>query len=92
MEFSGQDYWSGLPCPSPGDLPDPGIEPTSPESPALQVDSLLTEPLGKSLEHLGYFNIFTIISHNRKNISIYLCTSLRYLPRRGISGPKIIAT
>ena len=35
-----QEYWSGLPFPSPGDLPDPGIEPTSP---ALQVDSLLTE-------------------------------------------------
>ena len=40
MEFSRQAYWSGLPCPSPGDLPDPGIEPVSP---ALQVDSL---PLG----------------------------------------------
>ena len=36
MEFSRQDYWSGLPCPSPGDLPDPGIEPRSPE---LQADS-----------------------------------------------------
>ena len=39
--FSRQEYWSGLPFPSPGDLPDPGIEPTSPESPALQVDSVL---------------------------------------------------
>ena len=37
MGFSRQEYWSGLPCPSPGDLPNPGIEPTSP---ALQVDSL----------------------------------------------------
>ena len=37
MEFSRQEYWSGLPFPSPGDLPDPGIEPTSP---ALQADSL----------------------------------------------------
>ena len=35
MEFSRQDYWSGLPCPSPADLPDPGIEPTSLISPAL---------------------------------------------------------
>ena len=41
MEFSGQEYWSGLPFPSPGDLPNPGIEPMSP---ALQVDSLLSEP------------------------------------------------
>ena len=32
MGFSGQEYWSGLPCPPPGDLPDPGIEPTSPVS------------------------------------------------------------
>ena len=35
-EFSRQEYWNGLPFPSPGDLPDPGIEP---ESPALQADS-----------------------------------------------------
>ena len=35
MEFSRQEYWSGLPCPSPGDLPDPGIEPTSLVSSAL---------------------------------------------------------
>ena len=42
MEFSRQEYWSGLPFPSPGDLPNPGIEPESPASPALQVDSLLT--------------------------------------------------
>ena len=39
-----QDYWSGLPFPSPGDLPDPGIKPGSP---ALQADSLPSEPLGK---------------------------------------------
>ena len=42
--FSRQEYWSGLPCPSPGDLPNPGIEPGSP---ALQVDSLLSKPPGK---------------------------------------------
>ena len=35
IEFSRQEYWSGLPFPSPGDLPDPGIEPTSPTSPSL---------------------------------------------------------
>ena len=39
MEFSRQEHWSGSPCPSPGDLPDPGIKPGSPE---LQADSLLT--------------------------------------------------
>ena len=47
MRFSRQEYWSGLICPPPGDLPDPGIEPVSPVSPALQEDSLPTEPPGK---------------------------------------------
>ena len=42
--FSRQEYWSGLPCPPPGDLPNPGIKP---RSPALQADSLPTEPPGK---------------------------------------------
>ena len=40
MGFFRQEYWSGLPFPSPGDLPDPGIEP---RSPALKADSLPTE-------------------------------------------------
>ena len=44
MGFSRQEYWSGLPFPSPGDLPDPGIEPGSP---ALQADALSSEPPGK---------------------------------------------
>ena len=38
--FSWQQYWSGLPCPAPGDLPNPGIKPTSPAPPALQADAL----------------------------------------------------
>ena len=46
MEFSRQEYWSGLPFPSPGDLPDPGIKPGSP---ALQADALPSEPSGKPL-------------------------------------------
>ena len=44
MRFSRQEYWSGLPFPSPGDLPNPGIEPGSP---ALQTDALPSEPPGK---------------------------------------------
>ena len=52
MEFSRQECWSGLPFPSPGDLPDLGIKP---ESPALQVDSLPSEPLGMSSQlNLGH--------------------------------------
>ena len=48
MEFSRQEYWSALPFPSPGDLSDPGTEPTSP---ALQADSLLFEPPGKQINY-----------------------------------------
>ena len=44
MEFSTQEHWSGLSFPSPGDLRNPGTEP---RSPALQMDSLLSEPRGK---------------------------------------------
>ena len=53
MEFSRQEYWSGLPFPGPGDLPDLGIRLASP---ALQVDSL-------PLSHLGSPVFIYIISH-----------------------------
>ena len=45
LRFSRQEHWNGLPFPSPGNLPDPGIEP---RSPALQADALTSEPPGKS--------------------------------------------
>ena len=48
MGFSRQEYWSGLPFPSPGDLPDPGIELESLTSPALEGRFFTTEPLGTS--------------------------------------------
>ena len=47
MGFSRQESWSGLPCPPPGDFPNPGIEPLSLMSPALQVNSLPLAPPGK---------------------------------------------
>ena len=50
MGFSRQEYWSGLPCPSPGDLPYPGIEPWSL---SLQADLLLSEPPGKPINSDG---------------------------------------
>ena len=53
MGFFRQEYWSGLPFPSPGDLPDPGIKPVSPVAPALQADSLPSEPP-------GYISIITL--------------------------------
>ena len=52
MGFFRQEHWSGLPCPPPGNLSNPGIEPRSPE---LQADSLPSEPPGKpTVCHRGY--------------------------------------
>ena len=53
MGFSRQEDWSGLPFPSPGDLPDAGIEP---RSPALQADSLPSEPPGNRFPYSGSMN------------------------------------
>ena len=58
MGLSRQKYWSGLPFPSPGDLPDPGIEP---RSPTLQADALTSEPPGKQLlvnKHCQYYHLY----------------------------------
>ena len=57
MGFSRQEYWTGLPFPSPRDLPDPGIEP---RSPALQAEALPSEPPGKPLSKfsIAYIVIF----------------------------------
>ena len=54
--FSRQEYWSGLPFAPPEDLPDPGIELTSPASPSLQADSLTTEPSGKAYIYALIYN------------------------------------
>ena len=74
MGFSRQEYWSGLPFPSPGDLPDPGIEPGSP---TLQAESLLSEPPGKTLllggeaEHLTHLVIKVSPKEEGKKKPIY---------------------
>ena len=60
MDFSRPECWSGLPCPPPGNLPNPGIEP---RSPALQADSLPAEPQGKPW--VAYPWIFQIQESNR---------------------------
>ena len=52
MGFSRQEYWSGLPFPSPGDLPDPGIKPGSP---TLQADALPSEPPGSFIPYSHFF-------------------------------------
>ena len=53
MESSRQEYCSELPCPPPGDLPNPGIEPTSPVAPALQADSLPLNHHGSPVNLIG---------------------------------------
>ena len=62
MGFSRKEYWSGLPCPPPGDLPDPGTEP---RSPALQADSLPSEPAGKPTQHLTLTSMLRERASNR---------------------------
>ena len=64
MEFSRQEFWSGLPCPSPGDLPDPGIKPGFP---SLQADSLSSESPGKPkvLAAQSCPNLYDLMGCNR---------------------------
>ena len=73
MGFSRQEYWSGLPFPSPGDLPDPGIEP---RFPTFQADALTSEPPGKPLVSgillKIYFNI-CLTWKNNQEVSIHKC-------------------
>ena len=58
MEFSRQECWSGLPFPTPGDLPNPGTETASPESPALRADFLPLSHLGSPSDtHLMYLKL-----------------------------------
>ena len=64
-EFSRQEYWSGLPFSSPVDLPDPGIELWSP---ALQADSLLSEPLGM----VKYFFFFFFMVESQSMWDLYI--------------------
>ena len=83
MEFSIQEHWSGLPFPSPGDLPHPGIEP---RSPALWADALPSEPPGKHLcRSLFAVHLFSLMKRVQifcsvlKNWVVHLIIELRVL-------------
>ena len=78
MGFSRQEYWSGLPFPSPGDLPDPGIEP---RSPALEADALTSEPPGKSYKYVYY----SLVKYS------FLITHLFIRFRKGLRHTKHLA-
>ena len=62
-EFSGQEYWSGLPFPTPGDLPDPGIKPGPPAFPALAGGFFIAEPPGK--------HVFCYLNFTDCSVSIF---------------------
>ena len=89
MGFSRQEYWSGLPFPLPGHLPNPGIEPESPMSPELQVDSLLLSHRrspqnkynqGKSdPHHLGVRNVTFIFLNQVGLVPSLLATGMSNL-------------
>ena len=72
MGFSSQEYWSGLPFPSPGDLSDPEIEPTSPVSPAMQADSLPSQPPRKPQYLRGTSNCDILIISDLKYVLLCL--------------------
>ena len=69
--FSRQEYWSRLPCPLPGDLPAPGIEPASP---ALQADFLPTEPLGNPSQLIN--NVLIVSCEQQRDSAIYIHVSI----------------
>ena len=79
MEFSRQGYRSGLPCPPPGDLPDPGIEPASLRSPALGADSLPLASLGKFTISQSLLKLMSIESMMPSN-HLILCHPVLLLP------------
>ena len=72
MGFSRQDYWSGLPFPSPGDLPDAGIEPGSP---TLQAYSLLSEPPGKLNFTFKFSFLLSLNKNNNKKMTTLVLIS-----------------
>ena len=86
MGFSGQEYWSGLPCPSPEDLPDPGVEPTSPASPALAGGFFTTEPPGLVRLHKTFEGIISRRKSSR--VKHKLCISI--ISFWGVSSQKQI--
>ena len=57
MGFPRQEYWSGLPCPPPGNLLHPGIEPMSPEAPALQAESILLSHWWSPVYRISWGNL-----------------------------------
>jgi len=89
VEFSRQEYWSGLPCPLPGDLSDPGIQPSSLKSPALAGRFFTTSTTGGSPTYtLPYVQYITSRSlmYDTVNPKLVLCDSLKGGKGRNVGG------
>ena len=87
MEFSKQEYWSGLPCPTPRDLPEPGIEPMSPVAPALQADFLPLSHWGSPRTSLDGYKLREFIG-DRTAIPETLKVFFRLKEKGTSSNPK----
>ena len=79
MGFSSQEYQSGLPFPSPGDLPDPGIETMSLRSPALG-DRFFTTGPPRKIQYVVYLknNVSIVFLRNVRNVTAYLWDVLSF--------------
>ena len=87
IEFSRQEYWSGVLFPTPGDLPDTGIKLVSPVSPTLAGGFFTTEPYGKL--KLDAYIISSIFSHHWASCFYHTCfPPLEYIDWNGIIGSK----
>ena len=79
MGFSRQEYWSGLPCPPPGDLTDPGIECTSFVSPSLQIDFQGMSQGSLIPQSLVFLNLLFILYWNI--VDLQCCVSFKYIAK-----------
>ena len=87
MEFSKQKYWSELPFPSPGDLPDPGIKPTSLASPALAGELLTTVPPEEAEAKRPLCSHISFLSSGKMLFSEIFC--LYFIGQQGVLGPSL---
>ena len=87
MGFSRKEYWSGLPFPSSGNLPDPGIQRGSP---VLQADSLLSEPPGKTLSVLEELFLYLVL--DCMSVYVYTATNQKKSPPSASALIRALAT
>ena len=92
MGFPRQAYWSGLPFPPPVDIPNPGMESTSPVSPALAGRFFATEPPGKPLQQLFQSVVSLFYTERQRCGSFWHCMSSRLCPGLVLSAYCVLTT